>query len=60
MREIQKRKDMKWIIYTDSMISMLVIENSKENHPILNQIYDIPAGFITREKRSLYIKSLHT
>ena len=32
---------MQWIIYTDSQSSMLPIKNYGENHPILNQIYDI-------------------
>ena len=38
MREIQKREDIRWVIYTDSLSSMLDIENNGENHPILNQI----------------------
>ena len=41
MREIQKREDKRWIISTDSLSSMLAIENNRENYPILNQIYDI-------------------
>ena len=32
---------MRWVIYTDSLSSILAIENNKENHPILNQIYNI-------------------
>ena len=36
-----KRKDMRWVIYTNLLSSMLAIENNKENHPILNPIYDI-------------------
>ena len=50
MREIQKRKDMRWIIYTDSLSSMLVIENNRKNHPILNQIYDILAELHNQRK----------
>ena len=45
MKEIRVRDDMKWVIYTESLNSMLAIENNKENHPILNQIYDILAEF---------------
>ena len=41
MREIQKRKDMRWVIRTDLLNSMLAIENNREKNPILNQIYDI-------------------
>ena len=36
IREVKKR-DIKWVIYTDSLSSMLIIENNRENH----QIYDI-------------------
>ena len=28
-------------IYFDTLCSMLSIENNRENHPILNQMYDI-------------------
>ena len=38
MREIQKRQDMRWVIYTDLLSLMLAIENNGENCPILNQI----------------------
>ena len=41
MREIQKREDMRWVIYTDWQSSMLAIEDNRENHPILNQINDL-------------------
>ena len=40
-KEIKERKDTRWVIYTDSLSSMLVIENNRENPQILNQIYDI-------------------
>ena len=43
MKEIRGRDDKRWVIYTDSLSSMLAIENNRENHPILNQIYDILA-----------------
>ena len=36
IREIQKREDMKWVMYTDLLSSMLTIENNRKNHPILN------------------------
>ena len=58
--EIQKREDIRWVIYTDSLSSMLAIENNRENHPILNQIYDILVGLNNQGKKSLYVKSLHT
>ena len=41
MRKVQKRRGMRWVIYTDSLSSMLAIQNNRENHTILNQIYDI-------------------
>ena len=50
MREIQKRKDMRWVIYTDLLNSRLAIENNTENHPILNQIYDIIVELYNRGK----------
>ena len=60
MREIQKREDMKWVIFTDSLSLMLAIKNNRENHLLLNQIYVILAELHNQEKRSLYVKSLHT
>ena len=50
MRYIRKREDMKWIIYTNSLSSMLAIENKRENNPILNQIYDILAKLHKQKK----------
>ena len=41
MRKINEREDIRWAMYTDSLNSMLAIKNNSENHPILNQIYDI-------------------
>ena len=43
MREIQKREDMRYVIYTDLLSSMLAIQKNRENRPILNQIYYILA-----------------
>ena len=51
IRGIRKRKDMRWVIYTDSLISMLAIENNRENHPMLNKICDILAGLHKEEKK---------
>ena len=42
---------MRWVIYTDSLSSMLAIENNTENHPILNQIYDILAELHNQGKQ---------
>ena len=41
LKEIHKREDKRWVIYTELQSSMQAIEYSKENHAILNQIYDI-------------------
>ena len=38
MKEIRGRDYMRWVIYKDSLSSILAIENNKENRPILNQI----------------------
>ena len=39
------------VIYTDLLSLMLTIENNRENHPILNQIYDILAELHNPGKR---------
>ena len=41
MKEIKEREDIRWVIYTNSFSSMLAIENNRENHPIVDQIWDI-------------------
>ena len=51
---------MRLVIYTDSLSSMLAIEDNRENHPILNQIYDILAELLNQGNRSHYVKSLNT
>ena len=51
MKEIRVRDGMRWVIYTDSLSSMLAIENNRENHPILNQIYDILAELQNQGKQ---------
>ena len=38
LREIHKREGTRWVIYTDSLCSMQIIEFNKKNHSILNQI----------------------
>ena len=48
---------MRWVIYTGSLSSMLSIKNNRENHPILNQIYDI---LHNQKNRSHYVKSMYT
>ena len=56
MREIQNREDMRWVIYTDLLSSMLATENIRENHPILNQIYDILAELHNQGKQMTLCK----
>ena len=51
MREIQKRENMRWVIYTNSLSSVIAIDNNIENHPILNQIFDIPTEIHNQEKQ---------
>ena len=47
-------------IYTDSLSSMLTIENNRENHPILNHIYDILAELHSQGKQiTLYKVPAH-
>ena len=40
-KEVNKIEDKRWVIYALSQSSMQFIKYSKENHSILNQIYDI-------------------
>ena len=40
-KEIQKREAISCVIYTDFQSSMQLIQYNEENHPILNQIYNI-------------------
>ena len=56
MREIKKREDMRWVIYTDLLSSMLAIENNRENYPILMQIYDILVELHKQEKQIILCK----
>ena len=59
-REIQKREDMEWVIYTELLSSMLAIENNRENNPILNQIKDILAELHNQGKQiTLYKLPVH-
>ena len=51
LREIQKREDKRWVIYLDSLSSMQAIENNKENHHILNHMYNILAELYNQEKQ---------
>ena len=44
------------MIYTDSLNSILAIENNRENHPILNQIYDILAEHDNQGKQNTLCK----
>ena len=56
MIEIQKKK--RWVIYIDSLSSILAIENNRENYLILNQIYDILAELYNQEKKITLCKFL--
>ena len=47
---------MKWVIYTDLLSSILAIENNRENHAILNQIYDILAELHNQCKQTTLCK----
>ena len=51
LREVLKKKEKSWVIYTDSQSSMQAIESNKENHPILNQIYDLLADLKEQKKQ---------
>ena len=49
---------MRWVIYTDSLNSMLAIENNRENHSISNQIYVILAELHKQGKLIILCKVL--
>ena len=51
LREVLKKKEKSWVIYTDSQSSMQAIESNKENHPIQNQIYDLLADLKEQKKQ---------
>ena len=58
LKEIDKRKNKRWVIYTDSQNSTQSIENNKENQPILDLIHDILAELQAQDKKiTMY---LHT
>ena len=52
---MQKRGDMRWVIYTDLLSTMLAIKN-RENHQILNHIYDILAELHKQGKQIILCK----
>ena len=56
LREIKKREAMIWVISTDSMSSMLAINNNRENYLILNQIYNILAELHKQRKQIILCK----
>ena len=58
MKELKEREDIRWVIYTHSLSSMLAIENNRENHPILNQVYDIIAELHNQGKQITLCKVL--
>ena len=49
-RDTKKRVHEIGNIYTVLLSSMFTIENNRENHPILNQIYDMLAELYNQEK----------
>ena len=49
---------MRWVLYTDSPSSLLVIDNNRENHTILNKTYDILAEFHNQGKQITLCKAL--
>ena len=55
MKVINKKEDIRCVIYTDSLSSMLAIENNRENHPLLNQIYDILTELHEQVNSSHYV-----
>ena len=38
IKGIKEREDIRWVIYADSLSSMVAIDNNRENHPILTKL----------------------
>ena len=55
MTAMKKIKEKKRVIYTDSLSSMLAIKKNRENHLILNQIYDILTELHEQVNSSHYV-----
>ena len=53
LKEINKRNGKRWVIITHTKCSMLY---NKENHPILNQIYDITEELQNKNKQIILCK----
>ena len=51
---------MGWVIYTNPLSSMLATENNRENHLILNQLYDMLTELNKQKNKLFYAKSMHT
>ena len=59
LKEIKEIEDIRWVIY--SLSSMMVIENNREKHPILNLIYNILTELHNQRKQLTLCKVLaHT
>ena len=53
LKETQKGEVKRWVIYTDFQSSIQSIQYNKENHPILNQIYDILVDLQKQKKKQI-------
>ena len=58
MREIHNRENKQCIIYTDSLSSMQSIKFNRQNHPLLNQIYDMLAKLKNQGKHIILWKKV--
>ena len=56
----KKKEDMRWVKYTDLLSSMLANDNNRENHPILNQIYDILTKLHNQKKTNHSMQNPYT
>ena len=56
LKEIHKRENKRWVIYTDSQSYMQSIEYNRENHSILNQIYNILAELQAQDRKIILCK----
>ena len=56
LKEINKREDKKWVLYTYFQTSIQFVEYNKDIHAILNQIYHILVELQNEDKQIILCK----
>ena len=55
MRETEKRENIRWVIYTDTLSSMLAIDKNRVIHPI----FDISTKLYNQGKQKMQTRQLN-